>query len=253
MRFRLRKRLIVAAIVSAAIIPAMLIGASSALADGGSGTTINAKAGAGESGYSVNAFLPQKLTVQTGTTVNWSFTWPEPHMIVLDNGLTPADLSGPEPPADTSPFDFDGVRKYVYSGVIFGQPGNGPTFAIKFEKAGNYNIECLIHPGMTGKVTVVDSGTADTQVPEQFGVHLCRMTFALTSLELVVVGLDMERAERITTLAGLLMAKVMLVLAFFMRARTSRPAVRLALAAIALAVAAAVVLMLEMVFRVRVA
>jgi len=163
MRFRLRKRLIVAAIVSAAIIPAMLIGASSALADGGSGTTINAKAGAGESGYSVNAFLPQKLTVQTGTTVNWSFTWPEPHMIVLDNGLTPADLSGPEPPADSSPFDFDGVRKYVYSGEFFGQQVNGPTFAIKFEKAGNYNIECLIHPGMTGTVTVVDSGTADTQ------------------------------------------------------------------------------------------
>ena len=76
---------------------------------------------------------------------------------------------------------------------------------------------------------------------------------ALTSLELVVVGLDMERAERITTLAGLLMAKVMLVLAFFMRARTSRPAARLALAAIALAAAAAVVLMLETVFRVRVA
>ncbi len=76
---------------------------------------------------------------------------------------------------------------------------------------------------------------------------------ALTSLELVVVVvLDMERAERITALAGLLMAKVMLVLLFFMRARVGHLAVRLALTAIALAATAAIVLMLETVFRVSV-
>ncbi len=161
MRIGLRKRAAVAAIAAAAIVPALIIGGGSALADSGGGT-INATVGAGEAGYSVNSFLPESLTVTTGTTVNWSFKWFEPHMIVLDNGLTPADLNT-EPPADTSPFDFDGVRKYVYSGTIFGQPVNSPTFAIKFEKAGDYHIECLIHPGMDGDVKVVDSGTADTQ------------------------------------------------------------------------------------------
>ncbi|MGH2632330.1 MAG: cupredoxin domain-containing protein [Tepidiformaceae bacterium] len=176
MGFKRRKRFAGAAIASAAaLFAALLVGAGAAFADASptpsttatatatAGTTVNAKVGQGETGFSVNAFLPQDITVKTGTTVNWSFTWFEPHMIVLDNGLTPADLSGPEPPADTSPFDFDGVRKYVYSGEIFGQPVNPPTFAIKFEKAGTYNIECLIHSGMTGKVTVVDSGTTDTQ------------------------------------------------------------------------------------------
>jgi hypothetical protein len=58
------------------------------------------------------------------------------------------------------------------------------------------------------------------------------------------------RAARITALAGLLMAKVGLVLAFFMRARASRQASWLALVAIGFAAAVAVVLMLETVYRV---
>lgn len=161
MRMHFRRRFVALAVTAAAVIPAAIIGGGSAFAQD-SGGTINARVGEGDSGYSVNAFLPQDLTVTTGTTVNWSFTWFEPHMIVLDNGLTPEDLST-EPPADTSPFDFDGVRKYVYSGELFGDPANPPTFAIKFEKVGEYNITCLIHPGMDGSVTVVDSGDADTQ------------------------------------------------------------------------------------------
>ena len=51
---------------------------------------------------------------------------------------------------------------------------------------------------------------------------------------------------------GLLMAKVGLVLSFFMRARASRRASWLALTAIVAAAGFAVVLMLEMVFRVNV-
>jgi len=62
MRFKLRKRLFVAAVVSAA--------------------TSRPWFSTGEPGYSVNAVRPQDLTAKTGTTVNWSFTWPEPHMIV---------------------------------------------------------------------------------------------------------------------------------------------------------------------------
>ena len=47
---------------------------------------------------------------------------------------------------------------------------------------------------------------------------------ALTSAELIVVGLDAGRAARITALAGLLMAKVGVVMAFFMHARANRRA-----------------------------
>jgi len=101
---------------------------------------------------------------------------------------------------------------------------------------------------------MIDSADAAPARPR--GAAIAAMFAALvllTSLELVVVVvLDMDRAERITTLAGLLMAKVMLVLLFFMRARVSQLVVRLALAAIALAATAAIVLMLETVFRVSV-
>lgn len=74
----------------------------------------------------------------------------------------------------------------------------------------------------------------------------------LTSLELVVIGLGMERASRITTLAGLLMAKVGLVVFALMRARQNRRSARLTLTAIALGAGVAVVLMLETAYRVRV-
>jgi len=73
---------------------------------------------------------------------------------------------------------------------------------------------------------------------------------ALASCELWVIGLTAGRAARITALAGLLMAKVGLVLAFFMRGRANRRASWLVLTAIGLATGAAVVLMLDTVFRV---
>jgi hypothetical protein len=74
----------------------------------------------------------------------------------------------------------------------------------------------------------------------------------LTAAELVVVGMEAGRAARITALAGLLMAKVGLVLSWIMRGRTRRQATRLTVLAIVLAAGAAVVLMLDTVFRVNV-
>ena len=75
---------------------------------------------------------------------------------------------------------------------------------------------------------------------------------ALTSLELIVVGLEMDRAARITTLSGLLIAKIGLVIFFLMSARQNRRSARLTLTAIVFAAGVAVVLMLETVFRVNV-
>jgi hypothetical protein len=71
----------------------------------------------------------------------------------------------------------------------------------------------------------------------------------LTTLELVVVGLPVERAARITALAGLLIAKVGLVLFGVMRAGENRRAAALMLVALPFAVGVAVILMLETMFR----
>jgi hypothetical protein len=75
---------------------------------------------------------------------------------------------------------------------------------------------------------------------------------ALVALELVVVRLDAERAERVTALAGLAMAKAALVLTVFMGlGRESRLVRATALAPLLLAPGFAVVLMLEAAFRAR--
>jgi hypothetical protein len=73
---------------------------------------------------------------------------------------------------------------------------------------------------------------------------------ALTAAELLVVGLAVERAARITALAGLLIAKVGLVLVGVMRARDNRRAAALTLVAVLFGAGVAIVLMLETVVRV---
>jgi hypothetical protein len=80
-------------------------------------------------------------------------------------------------------------------------------------------------------------------------VAFCAL-IALTVAELIVAGMAAGRAARITALAGLLIAKVALVISFFMQARKDRGASAGVVVAIAFAGAAAVVLMLETISRV---
>lgn len=74
---------------------------------------------------------------------------------------------------------------------------------------------------------------------------------ALTALELTVIRLDVERAERITALAGLAMAKGAILLWVFMDLRARSRLLRvLALAPLVLAPGFTIVLMLDAVHRV---
>jgi heme/copper-type cytochrome/quinol oxidase subunit 4 len=73
----------------------------------------------------------------------------------------------------------------------------------------------------------------------------------LTVAELVVAGLDVGGRVRVTALCGLLIAKVGLVLAVFLRVGARRRDPRLAMAALLFASSSAAILMLEMAFRVR--
>lgn len=59
-----------------------------------------------------------------------------------------------------SRYSLNGTEKYVNSGWFLpeGQeqayPGSGNTFTVTFEKPGKYNYICILHPWMTGSVTV---------------------------------------------------------------------------------------------------
>ena len=102
---------------------------------------------------------------------------------------------------------------------------------------------------------LTNDGAAPSENPRSGPLPIAAAFIALlglTTAELIVIGLDAERAARITALAGLLMAKVCVVMAFFMHARRSRRVSWLALTAIGLAAGAAVVLMLETAYRVTV-
>lgn len=119
---------------------------------------ITIRAGDGEQGYSVNQFLPATVTVAEGTTVTWEFPWMEPHIVAMFNAAPPD-----EPAIDTDavwPND-DG---YVFSGDIFGNPDNPPTFSVTYPEAGTYQYFCPIHPLMVATVEVVaNAADADTQ------------------------------------------------------------------------------------------
>lgn len=163
---RFRKVLFAVGLAVVAILPLIAFGGASVQA----ASTIKIKAGGGEPGYAVNVFLPNAATVMTGDVVHWDMLWSEPHTITFGQppaGVDPTALPNPYP---TAPVAYDGTG-FVTSGLIGlgfiqGPPGTpqGPTsFEIKFTKAGSYNFYCAIHPNMTGKLTVVDSGTVSKQ------------------------------------------------------------------------------------------
>ena len=57
-------------------------------------------------------------------------------------------------------YDMTGTEKYVNSGWFLPNglekqyPGSGNTFTVTFEKPGTYDYLCILHPWMTGSVTV---------------------------------------------------------------------------------------------------
>ncbi len=77
-----------------------------------------------------NRYIPQSITVPSGTTVTWVNRDSYPHTVTSGARENPTDL-------------FD-------SGNI---PAEG-TFSYTFGQAGTYPYYCTLHPGMDGTVTV---------------------------------------------------------------------------------------------------
>ncbi|MPZ23159.1 MAG: hypothetical protein GEU28_06365 [Dehalococcoidia bacterium] len=109
-------------------------------------------------------YLPESITVAVDTTVRWELSSPEPHSVSFfpegQQPPPPGDESvfGPTPP--TGPFD---GTAFVNSGLA--PLGPEPVeFDVVFATPGTFSYLCVIHPLMTGTVTVVeDEAEADTQ------------------------------------------------------------------------------------------
>lgn len=147
------------------VLPALAVAIAAVFASSGqsaeaAAVNLNIRAGAGETGYAVNMFLPTSTYVRAGDTVTWSFTWDEPHSVTF--GQPQGD---PTAPAASNTAEYDGTG-VVNSGLVFPAPGTPSTFSVKFTKEGSFDYYCVIHPLMTGQVVVQGAGIGeqDTQV-----------------------------------------------------------------------------------------
>jgi plastocyanin len=125
-------------------------------------TTYNAYVG-GETkdqGVQADAFLPNELWLIEGDSIKWTFVpVNEPHTVTL---LTPGQVRPLPPPPAGPPFGAVGVNcgpapSYDGSACVSTATGlsGGATFTVKFPKAGNYKLVCLIHTFMNGTVHVL--------------------------------------------------------------------------------------------------
>jgi plastocyanin len=112
--------------------------------------------GSGETGYAINLFGPDEVTVQVGTTLNFESSWPEPHTVTFPGSEELPPPSDPNAAVPTHPaevVEYEGTE-YVSSGFIF----PGTTFQITMAAEGSFPFACIIHPGMEGTVNVVAPG-----------------------------------------------------------------------------------------------
>lgn len=115
--------------------------------------TVFGYAGSGREGIAVNLFLPGKLTVEAGDTVEWVNPYEEPHTLTY---LTGGASFAFDEVANVEVADaFDGSEAFS-SGFI----GKDAHFSVTFEKFGTYKFLCLLHEGMTVVVNVVPAGSA---------------------------------------------------------------------------------------------
>jgi plastocyanin len=153
--------------------------------------------GAGEGTVAGQAFLPGAITVLVGDSVTFTITSDEPHTITFGEG--PADAAPPfwpvtgfTAPAADAPPPYDlGTAKYtgtefLNTGIL---PGKTSSATVEFATAGTYPFFCAIHPGMTGQVDVVESGTATTQEEADAAGQATR--------ELLLGQVDAMRASRL--------------------------------------------------------
>lgn len=131
-------------------------------------TTYNAYVGAETKNQAVqaDAFFPNEVWLLEGDSIKWTFTpQNEVHTVTL---LTPGQIRPSAPPPAGPPFFVQGVNcgpaaSYDGSACVSTATGlnGGATFTVKFPKAGNYKLVCLIHTDMTGSVHVLANNAAN--------------------------------------------------------------------------------------------
>jgi len=120
-----------------------------------------------DQGVQADAFFPNELWILEGDSIKWTFVPKnEPHTVTL---LTPGQIRPVAPPPAGPPFFVQGVAcgpAATYDGSACVSTATGlagsATFTVKFPKAGNYKVVCLIHTDMAGAVHVLVNNAANS-------------------------------------------------------------------------------------------
>ena len=124
-------------------------------------TSINT--GVGDGTVSGNVFMPTSVTIPAGTTLNFTITSDEVHSVTFMGGGPP-----PGGPPTTWPVNLTTEVASVDGSALIntGLIPRGTVVSTQFPVAGSYSAICIIHPGMTLAVTVVESGQPYTSAAD---------------------------------------------------------------------------------------
>ncbi|MDP9050675.1 MAG: plastocyanin/azurin family copper-binding protein [Acidobacteriota bacterium] len=102
-------------------------------------------------GKQVVAFLPNEMWIHAGDTINWTSASGDIHTVsFLIAGQTYRDFTVGCPGFSASGTSFNGSACVSAPPLVAGQ-----NFAVKFPKAGNYKLVCMVHTAMTGVIHVL--------------------------------------------------------------------------------------------------
>jgi len=151
--------LAILALVGAAVVPVPALAATPPW-------TVNVGAQTKDGAIQANFFMPGKISIDVGDTINWSADTGEIHTVSFLSGGdrpglfttigNPPTAIAPNPVvfAPAGPDTYDGTG-YRNSGVIAG----GAIYSLTFTKVGTFEYVCLVHKDMVATVKVSPAGT----------------------------------------------------------------------------------------------
>jgi plastocyanin len=137
-------------------------------------TKYTVNAGGGGKGISVEMFRPKDIFIHAGDSVQFVNPYEELHTVTFLGDQKEPELivpAGAPPKAGPPKLMFNPqvafpttqtsyTSGYANSGLLM----KGQSYSLTFNNLGTYNFLCILHPGMTGTVQVLDAGTT---VPTQ--------------------------------------------------------------------------------------
>ncbi len=158
------------------------------------------QAGVGDGQIAGQAYLPGTVSIPAGSSVTFRVGSDEPHSITF--GIGPADVPpdqwpvvGWTAPAAPPPAQVD-LGDAVYDGTGFINTGliyRDSTATVTFTTPGTYVFTCVIHPGMTGEIDVLDDGATGATTQAEADAAGAQTADALLS------QVDATRAARLAS------------------------------------------------------